>query len=261
MNRRPARAEVPRDSRRRTASPAFAHGRPSSRIARSRPPPSPGSRGSSVATEQVGERLGAGRDAECSSRRSATCPSSSSSSSPSAGEVVVAQTSIIGVDLRERAARARPRDHRGRSRPRRRDHALPPAARRRTTRSATLLASFLIVIVGIAVATKDPASGHIEAISIGGAIALLITYAAWLVDYLRTPVEATEEAAHARAQRSRSGVAPLHPRAVGRRRRVRLATGSSTALTPAMDQIGVPKAFRRSRDRRDRRQRCRTPRA
>ena len=50
----------------------------------------------SLATEQVGSASGPASPA-CCSRRSATCPSSSSSSSPcTPGEVVVAQTSIIG---------------------------------------------------------------------------------------------------------------------------------------------------------------------
>ena len=51
-----------------------------------------------------------------------------------------------------------------------------------------MLASFLIVILGISVATGDKASHHVEAISIVGAIALLVTYGVWLVDYLRSDV-------------------------------------------------------------------------
>ena len=35
---------------------------------------------------------------------------------------------------------------------------------------------FLIVIIGISAATNDPASHHIESISIVGAVALLATY-------------------------------------------------------------------------------------
>src|SRR5436190_11345964 len=49
-----------------------------------------------------------------------------------------------------------------------------------------LLASFLIVIVGISVATGDKASHHVEAISIVGAVALLVTYGVWLADYIRS---------------------------------------------------------------------------
>ena len=49
-----------------------------------------------------------------------------------------------------------------------------------------MLASFLIVILGISIATGDRASHHVEAISIVGAVALLVTYLVWIVDYLRS---------------------------------------------------------------------------
>src|SRR6476660_1909535 len=52
-----------------------------------------------------------------------------------------------------------------------------------------LLASFLIVIVGISVATGDKASTHVTAISIVGAIALLVTYGVWLLDDIRSYVK------------------------------------------------------------------------
>ena len=49
-----------------------------------------------------------------------------------------------------------------------------------------LLASFLIVVIGISVATGDKASTHITTISIVGAIVLLVTYGVWLFDYIRS---------------------------------------------------------------------------
>src|SRR3954453_7546525 len=49
-----------------------------------------------------------------------------------------------------------------------------------------LLASFLIVILGISIATGDKASHHVTAISIVGAVALLVTYGVWLADYVRS---------------------------------------------------------------------------
>ena len=53
--------------------------------------------------------------------------------------------------------------------------------------TATLLfvSIFVIVIVGLSVASSDKASHHIEAISTVGAICLLVVYAAWLWRYLR----------------------------------------------------------------------------
>src|SRR5437763_11078571 len=49
-----------------------------------------------------------------------------------------------------------------------------------------LLASFLIVILGISDQIGDRASKHQVAISAAGAVVLLLVYAVWLVDYLRT---------------------------------------------------------------------------
>src|SRR6266550_5265590 len=49
-----------------------------------------------------------------------------------------------------------------------------------------LLASFLIVILGMSAASGDKASHHVKAISIVGAVALLVTYGVWIVDYVRS---------------------------------------------------------------------------
>src|SRR4051794_9902043 len=61
-----------------------------------------------------------------------------------------------------------------------------------------LLASFLIVLVGVSVASEDRASEHVEAISIIGAVAVLLTYTAWLADYVRS--DAPREPTRARAR-------------------------------------------------------------
>ena len=68
------------------------------------------------------------------------------------------------------------------------------------TATLMLLASFLIVILGISAATDDQASHHVEAISIAGAVALLVTYVAWLVDYLRTDVPPSRRTASPRSR-------------------------------------------------------------
>ena len=111
-----------------------------------------------------------------------------------------------------------------------------------------LLASFLIVILGISVQTGDKASHHVTAISIVGAIALLVTYGVWLVDYLRSdsPVE---------RERGRAGdpaLARAHA-ARRRRRRRRVRRGLVHRVAVARDGAGRhPEGVRRSRDRRDR---------
>ena len=82
-----------------------------------------------------------------------------------------------------------------------------------------MLASFLIVILGISTATGDKASHHVEAISIVGAVALLATYVVWVVDYLRSDAPGASRRA-SRLWRMAPGARPARRRR--RRRRVRL---------------------------------------
>jgi Ca2+:H+ antiporter len=103
-----------------------------------------------------------------------------------------------------------------------------------------LLASFLIVLLGISVSTGDKASHHITAISIVGAVALLVTYSFWLVDYLRSdaPVDAQE----ARGPTIPFWLALVLLGAAGLGAAF-VADWFIEALSPAMKQIGVPKEF------------------
>jgi Ca2+:H+ antiporter len=102
-----------------------------------------------------------------------------------------------------------------------------------------LLASFLIVILGLSVATGDRASHHVTAISIVGAVALLVTYVVWLADYVRSDVE--REPPRGVPQVSMAvALALLGIAGVGA---AFVSDWFVTALTPAMDRIGVPKAF------------------
>jgi Ca2+:H+ antiporter len=52
------------------------------------------------------------------------------------------------------------------------------------TATLLLVASFIIVLVGLVDATGDPASRHTTAISIVGAVAILVVYVVWLRQYL-----------------------------------------------------------------------------
>src|SRR6478752_2190278 len=102
-----------------------------------------------------------------------------------------------------------------------------------------MLASFLIVLVGISVGVGDKASHHVKAISIVGAVALLVTYGVWLADYLRsdTPREPSE------AEPRVSLTLALSLLAVGGVAAAFVSDWLIAALTPAMHRIGVPKAF------------------
>ncbi len=52
------------------------------------------------------------------------------------------------------------------------------------TATLLLISSFIIVLIGLAVSSHDPASHHTRTISIIGAVAILIVYGSWLLQYL-----------------------------------------------------------------------------
>lgn len=52
------------------------------------------------------------------------------------------------------------------------------------TATLLLISSFIIVLIGLAVSSHDPASHHTKTISIIGAVAILIVYGSWLLQYL-----------------------------------------------------------------------------
>jgi Ca2+:H+ antiporter len=101
-----------------------------------------------------------------------------------AGQLIVAETAILGSILVNAllvlgvvivVGARRERDGVMRFSPR-----LP-----NDTATLLLLASFIIVLVGLADAAHDSASHHTKTISIVGACAILIVYATWLWQYLR----------------------------------------------------------------------------
>jgi Ca2+:H+ antiporter len=102
-----------------------------------------------------------------------------------------------------------------------------------------MLASFLIVILGISAASNDRASHHVEAISIAGAVALLVTYLVWLADYLRS------DAAHAApgSQPVLGMTAALVLLGLSGVGAAFVSDWFVTALSPSMAQLGIPKAF------------------
>jgi Ca2+:H+ antiporter len=102
-----------------------------------------------------------------------------------------------------------------------------------------MLASFLIVILGISAATDDKASHHVTAISIVGALTLLVTYSVWLYDYIRSDVKPDVERAEPRI----SLTVALVLLAVAGVGAAFVSDWFIKALTPAMKQVGIPKAF------------------
>jgi Ca2+:H+ antiporter len=104
-----------------------------------------------------------------------------------------------------------------------------------------LLASFLIVILGVSDRVGDRASRHQVTISVIGAVVLLLIYAAWLANYLRSDA-ATEPAVEASAHHVPFNRALVLLAVAG----VGAAFVSDwfvSALDPAVRQLGISKAF------------------
>jgi Ca2+:H+ antiporter len=103
------------------------------------------------------------------------------------GELIVAQTAIIGSILANAllvlglvivvGARRAP-------------DGVMRFSKRLPRDTATLLqvTVFIIVLLGLSLGSHDPASHHVKAISVVGAICLLTVYLAWVVPYLRSDV-------------------------------------------------------------------------
>jgi Ca2+:H+ antiporter len=157
-----------------------------------------------------------------------------------AGETVVAQTSVLGslfangllvlglsIVAGARAAEGGVMEFSAR---------LP-----NDTAVLSLLASFLIVILGISDRIGDRASRHQVAISAAGAVVLLAVYAVWLFDYLRS-----DAAAEGSVEQS------PHHLPFGRALVLLAAAGVGAAfvsdwfvaaLDPAVRQLGISRAF------------------
>jgi Ca2+:H+ antiporter len=159
----------------------------------------------------------------------------------SAGELVVAQFSILGslfanallvLGLTIAAGSTR-----------RPDGTMSFGARLpNDTATLMLLAVFLISILGLSDQVGDSASHHQVEISVVGAICLLIVYAAWLVGYLRS--DRTSEAA---LVEPKHGALPFQVAivllAVSGVAAALVSDWFVHALDPAVEAIGISKAF------------------
>jgi len=191
------------------------------------------------ATEQVGERFGPAVTGLLQSTLGNLPEFFIVVFALSAGEIVVARASILGsifanalfvLGLVIFAGSVESSDGVMRFQPR-----LP-----KDNATLLLLASFLIVVLGISVSTGDKASHHITAISVVGAVALLVTYAFWLFDYLRSDAPVDKQDARGPAIPLWLALALLAAAGVGA---AFVADWFIEALSPAMEQVGVPKSF------------------
>ena len=195
----------------------------------------------SIATESVGERFGPAITGVLQSTLGNLPELFIVVFALSAGEVVVAQTSIVGslfanallvLGLAIVAGAHTSGD--GVMRFRRR---LP-----NDTATLLLLAVFIIVLLGLSDTVGDRASQHQVTISAIGAVCLLAVYGAWLWSYLRS--DAPPEPAHERAPSSAlpfaTAVALLAAAGVAA---ALVSDWFVDALDPAVDTLGISKAF------------------
>lgn len=139
----------------------------------------------SFATEQLGERFGPGVTGMLQSTLGNLPELFVVIFALQKGELVVAQTAIVGSVLANAllvlglviVVGAR-----------RSSDGLMRFSKRLPNDTATLLqvTVFIIVLLGLSTASHDPASHHVQAISIVGAICLLVVYMTWVVPYLRS---------------------------------------------------------------------------
>jgi Ca2+:H+ antiporter len=139
----------------------------------------------SFATEQLGERFGPGVTGMLQSTLGNLPELFVVIFALKAGELVVAQTAIVGSILANAllvlglvivvGARRSPDGTMSFSK------RLP-----QDTATLLLVTVFIIVLLGLSLAAHDPASHHVQTISVVGAVCLLVVYIAWVVPYLRS---------------------------------------------------------------------------
>jgi Ca2+:H+ antiporter len=158
-----------------------------------------------------------------------------------AGEIVVAQTSILGslfanallvLGLAIVAGAQRAEDGVMRF------HARLP----NDTATLLLLAVFIIVLLGLSDRVGDRASEHQVAISSIGAVCLLSVYAAWVWSYVRVP-SAAEPAIEQHARTTLPLRAALGVLALAGVAAALVSDWFVDALDPAVEALGISKAF------------------
>jgi Ca2+:H+ antiporter len=107
------------------------------------------------------------------------------------------------------------------------------------TMTLLMLAVFVIVILGIAASSNDAAAADAKSISVVGSICLLVVYALWLFSYLRGD-PAVEGPAIARGIPIATAVGLLAAAGVGA---ALVSDWFIDALAPAIESLGISRAF------------------
>jgi Ca2+:H+ antiporter len=211
----------------------------------------------SFATEQLGERFGPGVTGLMQSTLGNLPELFVVIFALQKGELVVAQTAIIGSVFANAllvlglvivvGARRAP-------------DGVMRFSRRLPRDTATLLqvTAFIIVLLGLSLAAQDPASHHVDQISIIGAISLLVVYLAWVVPYIKSDTAPGSAAAVRSGAASHADPGPPADEPAGPRLSLALTlallvTGGLASvfvsdwfvngLAPAIAQLGISQAF------------------
>jgi Ca2+:H+ antiporter len=195
----------------------------------------------SFATEQLGERFGPGVTGMMQSTLGNLPELFVVIFALQKGELVVAQTAIVGSILANAllvlglvivvgARRA--------------DDGLMRFSKRLPRDTATLLqvTVFIIVLLGLSLGAHDHASHHVKAISAVGAVCLLIVYVAWVVPYLRSDSTPEAERESARGPRLSLGLT-LALLVVAGTASAFVSDWFVNALSPAIVQLHISQAF------------------
>jgi Ca2+:H+ antiporter len=194
-----------------------------------------------LATEQVGERLGAAATGLMQSTVGNLPEFFVVIFALQAGEQVVAETAILGSILVNAllvlglvivagGLRERHRDGIMRFSPR-----LP-----NDTTTLLLVSSFIIVLIGLTHGAGDPASRHSETISIIGAVAILAVYGTWLRQYLTTPESVAGHVSGQPRLRLTTSIALLVGAGVAS---AFVSDWFINALRPTIETLDISKAF------------------
>jgi Ca2+:H+ antiporter len=198
----------------------------------------------SFATEQLGERFGPGVTGMMQSTLGNLPELFVVVFALQKGELVVAQTAIIGSILANAllvlglvivvGARRAPDGIM------RFSHRLP-----RDTATLLQVTVFIIVLLGLSLSSHDPASHHVKSISIVGAICLLVVYLAWVVPYLRSdPPPGVGDGPDVRRERPRLGLAlTLVLLSVAGGGSAFVSDWFINGLEPAITQLNLSQAF------------------
>ncbi len=195
----------------------------------------------SFATEQLGERFGPGVTGMLQSTLGNLPELFVVIFALQTGELVVAQTAIVGSILATAllvlglviviGARRAP-------------DGMMRFSKRLPNDTATLLqvTVFIIVLLGLSLGSHDPASHHVKAISVVGAVCLLVVYFTWVVPYLRSDRAASSGAAERAAPRLSLRVT-LALLVVAGVASAFVSDWFVAGLAPAIDELNLSQAF------------------